>query len=130
MNIKESAKIWQDLWSKLVPKKGQADTVQGDLVRVIGRMTHELVSNGYSNWDDGYEIMCNFLEKTLEDGTFDSVISRRISIEIGHIKTYGRGQKVSQDVESAHDFLMIKVVEWCSKHPKLIPRAIDTNLKR
>jgi hypothetical protein len=35
--------LWQKMWDRLVPKNGQAVSVQGELVRIIGRMTDELV---------------------------------------------------------------------------------------
>jgi hypothetical protein len=45
-----------ELWERLVPRSGQADTVQGELIRVTGRLTDEAHRNGNTNWDDGHEL--------------------------------------------------------------------------
>lgn len=47
---------WQEqhseLWNMLVPGKGAANTVQGELIRIIGRVLHEILDNGGMNWDE------------------------------------------------------------------------------
>jgi hypothetical protein len=61
------AKTWQtqheELWNLLVPPKGHAATVQGELIRISGRIAHELDGNGGGNWDAEYKMMADaFLE--------------------------------------------------------------------
>lgn len=52
---------WQEqfdqLWDLLVPSCGAASTVQGEAVRVCGRLAHELLDNGGINWDDDFQTM-------------------------------------------------------------------------
>lgn len=54
-------KTWQEqfseLWNLLVPGSGPANTVQGEVIRVLGRITHELLDNGGGNWDREYQKM-------------------------------------------------------------------------
>lgn len=38
------------LWDELVPPRGQARTVQGELIRCVGRLTDEAYRNGNQNW--------------------------------------------------------------------------------
>lgn len=49
---------WQkqhdELWDLLVPGRGHADTVQGELIRIIGKVNHEILDNGGINWDADY----------------------------------------------------------------------------
>lgn len=49
---------WQDqhqeLWSLLVPSKGAASTVQGEVIRIAGRVADEIDRNGAVNWDADY----------------------------------------------------------------------------
>jgi hypothetical protein len=61
------AKTWQaqhqELWNLLVPSQGPAATVQGELIRISGRIANELIDNGGCNWDFDYNRMADsFLE--------------------------------------------------------------------
>ncbi len=47
------------LWDYLVPMGGPAETVQGEVVRIAGRIGGELFNNGGGNWDDDYRAMCD-----------------------------------------------------------------------
>jgi hypothetical protein len=62
-----NAKTWQtqhqELWNLLVPSQGPAVTVQGEVMRISGRIANELDDNGGVNWDADYERMAEaFLE--------------------------------------------------------------------
>jgi len=119
------------LWKALVPKSGQANTVQGELVRNIGNMQDELYVNGYANWDDGYEIYCKFLQTNLCDGTFSSDVNAGIERDIDLIRAHGRGKNVSgNNIDKLHDDVQALVVEWCEKHPKAITHIVNSRLLR
>ncbi len=49
----------QELWGLLVPSSGHADTVQGEVVRIAGRIHDELDGNGGVNWDGDYNKMAD-----------------------------------------------------------------------
>lgn len=49
----------QQLWELLVPSQGAAATVQGEIVRIAGKITHELDGNGGGNWDNDYRKMAD-----------------------------------------------------------------------
>lgn len=55
--------IWQNqfqtLWDLLVPSNGHADTVQGEVIRIAGRIDNELEGNGGVNWDADYKKMAD-----------------------------------------------------------------------
>ena len=46
---------WQDqhqeLWEMLVPSRGAASTVQGEVIRIAGKVADEIDRNGGANWD-------------------------------------------------------------------------------
>lgn len=44
----------EELWQLLVPSKGPAATVQGEVVRISGRIGDEIARNGAVNWDADY----------------------------------------------------------------------------
>ena len=49
----------QELWELLVPSSGAAGTVQGEVVRIAGRIQDELERNGGINWDREYRRMAD-----------------------------------------------------------------------
>ena len=61
------AKTWQkqheELWQLLVPSSGPAATIQGEVIRISGRIANELDGNGGTNWDADFKRMADaFLE--------------------------------------------------------------------
>lgn len=52
---------WQSqhaaLWKMLVPRGGHGATVQAEVIRVTGKLGHELLGNGGVNWDQDFEAM-------------------------------------------------------------------------
>ncbi len=81
-------KTWQkqfsELWKLLVPGSGHANTVQGEVIRVIGRISHELLDNGGVNWDQDYQKMAAALPayfQTAGGETADKacVLARKLS---------------------------------------------------
>jgi hypothetical protein len=119
----------EELWGRLVPNSGQADTVQGELIRVTSRLTDEAHRNGNMNWDDGHELWCDFLEATLLDGdSFSEAELARIADalerarDFEHPDTSGHGGPLYLLSEMA--------VRWCDARTELIPHAHDPRLRR
>lgn len=50
-----------ELWQWLVPSSGHARTVQGEVIRISGRLHDELEGNGGVNWDGDYKRMADAL---------------------------------------------------------------------
>jgi hypothetical protein len=61
--IHPTAATWsaqhQELWELLVPSSGLAPTIQGEVVRISGRIARELDGNGGGNWDSEYKMMAD-----------------------------------------------------------------------
>ncbi|QPH53474.1 ankyrin repeat domain-containing protein [Pontivivens ytuae] len=47
----------EELWQMLVPGSGPARTVQGEVIRISGRVADEIDRNGGINWDADYDRM-------------------------------------------------------------------------
>ena len=65
--ITVNSTTWQEqhfeLWQRMVPSSGAAQTVQGEVIRISGRISREIVENGGANWDSDYKAMAKtFLE--------------------------------------------------------------------
>ncbi|MFJ2990957.1 ankyrin repeat domain-containing protein [Collimonas sp. NPDC087041] len=58
----------EELWDLLVPSKGYAATVQGEVIRISGRIAHELDDNGGINWDADFNTMADALLKHVHEG--------------------------------------------------------------
>jgi hypothetical protein len=49
----------QELWEFLVPSSGAAATIQGEAIRISGKIRDELERNGSANWDVDYKNMAS-----------------------------------------------------------------------
>lgn len=63
----EEAKF-QRLWNYLVPASGRAQTAQGELIRIAGRVQHEMMDNGGMNWDEDFRKMLRVFPQYLRLG--------------------------------------------------------------
>ena len=67
ITVKETT--WQkqhaELWNMLVPGSGNASTLQGEVIRLSGRLSHEILDNGSVNWGERYREMAEELKKYL-----------------------------------------------------------------
>ena len=61
-------KAFQMLWEYLVPPCGKAQTAQGEIIRIVGRVQHEFLSNGCINWDEDFQKMLDTFLKYLQLG--------------------------------------------------------------
>ena len=66
-------KRWQkqhgELWNLLVPGSGHAGTVQGEVIRISGKLAYEILDNGCCNWDSDFKIMADALYRYICMGT-------------------------------------------------------------
>lgn len=71
--ITVSTKGWDaqhnELWNLLIPSKGHAKTVQGEVIRITGKMSYEILDNGGINWDNQFRKMLNSLIHYFSLGT-------------------------------------------------------------
>ncbi len=70
------SKTWQEqfreLRNMLVPASGKAQTVQGEAIRIVGKVTHEILGNGGLNWGDEYKKMLDELNCLLMTAEFSN----------------------------------------------------------
>lgn len=59
---------FQTLWEYLVPSYGKAQTAQGEIIRIVGRVQHEFLDNGCINWDEDFQKMLDAFLKYLQLG--------------------------------------------------------------
>ena len=61
-------KRYEQAWELLVPSSGRASTVQGEVVRIAGRVNDELLRNAMGNWNKEYQKMLNAISGYLQQG--------------------------------------------------------------
>ena len=118
------------LWDELVPEAGQADTVQGELIRCIGRITDEAYRNGNTNWDENFVQMAQFIGDTLND---PSVFSDDELTTIRKAAADVTLQRKAPDVSghgSPYYYLAEQAVKWCKHHEKPIARTKGPALRK
>jgi len=59
----------EELWALLVPGTGAASTVQGEVIRLSGKIARELDGNGGINWDADFRKMADALPQYFAAGT-------------------------------------------------------------
>lgn len=71
--IKVKTDTWQqqhqELWELLIPSGGAAQTVQGEVIRISGRISIELDGNGGINWDADFRRMADTWLEFVQTGT-------------------------------------------------------------
>ncbi|NBH74157.1 hypothetical protein D3Z51_19615 [Clostridiaceae bacterium] len=53
----DEEEAFQALWEYLIPPYGKAQTAQGEIIRIAGRVQHEFLDNGCINWDGDFQKM-------------------------------------------------------------------------
>lgn len=104
------------LWDALVPPTGRAATVQGEVVRICGKVAHEILDNGGMNWDADFRALARALPAYLALGN---------RLEAADESTVGR---LARDVGASSDegdldrFAKL-VVRWVQLNPGPIALA-------
>jgi hypothetical protein len=130
---KSSKEAWrsefQRLWKELVPATGQAATVQGELIRAVGRLSDEAYRNGNHNFDEGHRIQCKYLRENLEDPTvFSEVEIQEIDQWVDRVLDAKHPDLSGSSSPYYH--LAEKVVMWCKAKPDLVAHRPNPVLRR
>lgn len=124
MKYSEEAKY---LWQTFVPSRGQADTVQGELIRAIEKLRDEARRNGNMNWDKGHEILANYIKNVLTGSdVFTPTAKDEISVDIGELLDFN-DPKTEEDI---YDRISDRIVEWYLEHQEPIPHQNNPDLWR
>jgi hypothetical protein len=111
----------------LVPRSGQAETVQGELIRAVEKLPDEAQRNGNVNWDDGHEILARFLRETLvTSGLFAPPIVEQIDRDVARLLQFD----TPETDDEPYDRLTERVVEWARAHPDPVRHEHNRDLHR
>ena len=96
---------FDNLWELLVQPSGPATTVQGEVVRIVGRLAHEILGNGGGNWDRDFRRMADALPRYLATG---------VPVDAAELK---RRHFDELSISRAREL----AVEWVSQNPAPLP---------
>ncbi|MCU5690807.1 hypothetical protein OCB18_24440 [Bacillus cereus] len=112
----------KNIWKNQVPKNGQSDTIEGELIRAVEKLRYEAQNNGNGNWDEGLERFCKYIWDILNDSKiFESNSLEEIKYDIKTLLDY-ENPYLEDDL---YDRITDRVVEWSIAHNGPIGREKD-----
>lgn len=88
------------IWKNYVPKSGQSNVLQGELLRELEKLRCEAQDNGNVNWDEDFCYFCDFIRDTLcSYDIFPKIEKEKIALALNHIKACGNYAKRFNDGE-------------------------------
>ena len=105
-------KRYEQAWELLVPSSGGASTVQGEVVRIAGRVNDELLRNAMGNWDKEYRKMLNAINGYLQQG---NPLSEKELAEVAHIQKH-----ILEDDGTGSQRLCELATAWVVQNPEPI----------
>lgn len=97
------------------------------MLRAIEKLRYEAQDNGNINWDDRFEMFCEYIWNTLNSwGKFDDVVLTEIKNDIDRIRNY-INPYVKDDL---YDRLTDHAMEWYLQNREPIKRDKDPNQYR
>ena len=105
-------KLSSELWDLLVPLDNQAETLQGEAIRITGKVAYEVYDNGGINWEPTFNAL---LKQFLE------IISSQVPLSADEL---ARAKKAVGDLRGgksteASDVLREAAVHWVLANPVL-----------
>ncbi|NDV96558.1 hypothetical protein D0T84_16785 [Dysgonomonas sp. 521] len=117
--------VAKKIWKEMVPLRGQAPTVQGELLRIVEKLRDEACRNGNINYSKDHKLMAKFVKDTLIDSdTFEKGEKKQIKEYIKLLSVANRPY-IEDD---AYDYLTDRICEFYNKHPEPIPHSPNPNI--
>ena len=105
-------KRYMQAWDSLVPSSGSATTVQGEVVRIAGRVNDELLRNAMGNWDKEYRKMLTAMSGYLQQG---NALSESELAEVADIQKH-----ILEDDGTGSQRLCELATAWVVQNPEPI----------
>mgnify|MGYP004596200053 FL=1 len=135
------------IWKNYVPESGQANNLQGELLREIEEIRCEAQDDGNINWDDDHSYFCDFISKKLsEQSIFSSIEKEEITLIMSYLKECGMyAQKFNSGIipenevdidkiaytnDNLYDIICDKIGQLQKENSKPIPYEKNNAIKR
>lgn len=113
LNYFEKAKF---IWKTFVPRSGQADTVQGEMLRASEKLRDEAQRNGNINFNENcHSLLIAYLRKYLSDPRlfYDTLIDQ-INTDLDRLSESNHPY-LEDDI---YDRINDRIVDWFDKNPE------------
>ena len=121
-SFEASAGSFAGLWEDLVPEQGQATSIQGEILRAVGRLASEDRRNGCVNWDKYYEGLVEFLRTWLPSKrVFNAAQCARILTDLDAVVANGRHGIDYQVIRVVFGRLIEDAAAYCRACPNPVP---------
>ena len=110
---------FQSFWDLLVPPKGKAETVQGEVIRIAGRIEYEFLDNGCINWDEDFKKMLDAFLRYVQLGngfSGDDLSAAELLVHL--LKDNGDKGFIDDNLTTV---LCSCAVAWVKQNPEAIP---------
>jgi len=126
MTPEKYLEIGQHIWKTYVPKSGQAQTVQGELLRAIEKLADEAQRNGNINFNENcHGILIAYIRKYLADSTiFNEQTIIQINKDLDRISI--EDEPYTED--DLYDRLRERIIDWYLKNTTPIAHSKNPNL--
>ena len=104
---------FKKLWGYLVPSSGKSKTVQGEVIRIAGRIEDEINRNGGYNWDGQYKKMLKAFIQHIS--SYNSLPDNLLN-EANEISLILNKKEYTERVER----YCVMAVKWVELNPKPI----------
>lgn len=111
---------FESLRAALVPATGPAASAQGEVIRITGRLSHEILDDGGVNWGEPYRVMLTALDGYLGSG------EPLAEAELAETRRLTHGLRTGRGDEADCARLTELGVEWVAASPEpLAPLASE-----
>ena len=107
-------KQFASLWNFLVPPAGRARTLQGEIVRVAGRINDELMRNGGANWDRDFAKMVGAFTQYVR--RHEALDGKRLEAVDATVAAINKSKGRLDDARA----LCLAAIAWVRANPKPI----------
>jgi len=113
------------IWLTQVPKRGQASTVAGELLRSVEKLRDEATRNGNVNWGGGHARLLAYLRShLLEEGGLPAEEQLVIAGDLDRLADYEHPETDGL----VYDRITDGVVLWARAHPEPVAHKHDPGL--
>ena len=117
------ARLFAEFWAVLVPECGQAPSMQGEVLRAVGRLATEDRRNGCVNWGQLYERLAEFLRTWLPNhDIFNATQRARIIQDVDAVVVNGRDGLDANEIRVVFGRLIEDAVVYCQALPEPVPK--------
>jgi len=114
----------REVWRRYVPRQGQSDTVQGELLRCVEKLRDEAERNGNGNYGAQHRRLVSFLRTMLTARDFPAEQAAQLRADL---KLISRADYPVTD-DDVWDRITERLMEWCLAHPDPVPKPHDPDL--